>query len=165
MNETQEPYEAYEPDVIAHGEADLMARPHGGDTHQPAAHPASPLSVPVHVAGQPFSGGHQGSHFTMVLSTGTNPVDQILGRDYDRVSAQLLSVDEDIVIAQSRELAESANNQVASVPTPSGAYIPKGLWVSIGHCDQVWAAATSATPTRVSVIVSRRLAVEHPAGP
>jgi hypothetical protein len=77
----------------------------------------------------------------------------------------VLTADQPVVVAQSREMAESAANTAASVPAPVGAYLPIGLWVTVRHCDEVWAAATSSTPTRVSVIVSRRLPDAGPAVP
>jgi hypothetical protein len=120
-------------------------------------------SVPVHATGQDHPGGHQGVHFTMVVSTGTNAVQQLLPRDYDRLEARVLAVDEPVVLAQSKEMAESVANQVASVPAPVGSYLPVSLDRVLRHCDEVWVAATSATPTRVSVVVSRRLPVEQPA--
>jgi hypothetical protein len=123
--------------------------------------------LPVTVVSQPGQAGpaaRQGTHFTMVVSTGVNPVDQLLGRDYDRVEARVLSADEPVVLAQSREMAENAANQAANVPFPVGSYLPAGLDRPIVNCDELWVAATSATPTRVSVIVSRRLdnAPAHP---
>jgi hypothetical protein len=117
-------------------------------------------SVPVQAMGQDHPGGHQGVHFTMVVSTGTNAVIQLLPRDYDRLEARILTVDEPVVLAQSREMAEAPANQVTSVPSPVGSYLPAGLDRVLRNCDEVWVAATSATPTRVSVAVSRRLPVE-----
>lgn len=253
--------------------------------HNPAEWPMAP--IPVKTTGQDHAGGHQGIHFTAEVSTGTNPVIQLLPRDYDRLEARVLAVDQPIVLAQSREMAESAANQVAGTaaasvatqiafgnptnpaagaaiasvgplpagnytvyatmmlggstgvgdnsnvqvqvnatvvgtiiytnttavvnppsppivvtvpaggtvslntigasgattiyraqlvvtplspaaavagpPAPVGSYQPAGLDRTFRNCDEVWAAATSATPTRISVIVSRRLALEHPA--
>jgi hypothetical protein len=122
-------------------------------------------SVPVHAIGQDHPGGHQGDHFTMVVSTGTNPVVQLLPRDYDRLEARILAVDEPVVLAQSREMAEASANQVTAVPDPVGSYLPVSLDRVLRNCDEVWVAATSATPTRVSVVVSRRLPVEPAAVP
>lgn len=119
-------------------------------------------TVPVTTHGQASSGGYQGIHFTMVVSTGTNPVDQLLGRDYDRVEARILTIDEPVVLAQSKEMAESAQNAANAAGLPAvGSVLPIGLDRVVSNCDEVWVAATSATPTRVSVIVSRRL----PPGP
>ena len=123
------------------------------------------VSMPVEAVGQDHPGGHQAVHFTVVISTATNPVVQLLPRDYDRLEARVLTADEPVVLAQTREMAEAPNNQVTAVPAPVGAYLPAGLDRTLRSCDELWVAATSATPTRVSVSVSRRLAVEHPAAP
>jgi hypothetical protein len=47
--------------------------------------------VPVQAEGQDLSGGHQGVDFTVVMSTGTNAVVQLLGRDYDRLECRWTS--------------------------------------------------------------------------
>lgn len=60
------------------------------------------------VEGQDLSGGYQGVHFTQLISTGINPVAQLLGRDYDRLEARILACDYPVVLAQSREIAEAA---------------------------------------------------------
>jgi hypothetical protein len=127
----------------------------------------APLPIPVSIVTQPGQANpaaRQGICFTMVVATGTNPVDQLLGRDYDRVEARVLAVDEPVVLAQSKEMAANAANQVTGTPNPVGAYLPTGVDRVIQNCDELWVAATSATAGRVSVIVSRRLR-EPPAGP
>lgn len=117
-------------------------------------------AVPVEARGQSHSGGHQGIHFTMVIATGSNAVVQLLGRDYDRVEARILTVDEPVVLAQTREMAEAAANAANAAGLPAvGSVLPIGVDRVLRNCDEVWAAATSATPTRISVIVSRRLPV------
>ncbi|HEX4661903.1 MAG TPA: hypothetical protein VH307_31290 [Streptosporangiaceae bacterium] len=133
------------------------------DTEPAAPHVMTP--VPVHASGQDLAGGHQGTHFTMVISTATNPVVQLLGRDYDRIEARILTVDQPVVLAQTKEQAENAANQVTSVPAPVGSYLPITVDRVLRNGDEVWAAATSATATRISVIVSRRLPVASPALP
>lgn len=152
----------FEPDVVAHGEADIMARPHGGDETRPAEPGRGLQSVPVTAEGQAFSGGLQGSYFTMVVSTGTNPVDQLLPRDYDRVEAYVYAADEPVVLAQSREMAGNPANQASNVPVPVGYYLPTGAGVTVRNCDELWVAATSATAGRVSVAVSRRAPAPAP---
>jgi len=249
--------------------------------HTPEPQPL--VTVPVHAEGQDLAGGHQGVHFTMVVSLTVNPVVQLLGRDYDRLECRVMTADEPVVLAQSKEIAESANNQAASAaaaggvtsgsqtdpaagtvitsqalpagtyavswdvalngsgfaagdsnnfglylgatllaqslngnfisgnfsypqppltvtvpaggatlavknigaagastviyqaqlgaaqtgtvtgpPNPTGSYLPVGLDRVLRNGDEVWVAATSSTPTRVSVIVSRRLPVARP---
>jgi hypothetical protein len=97
-----------------------------------------------------------GTYVTVVVSTTVNPVALVLPYDPMRQYAYLYSVDQDIVIATTKEQAESASNQVTSVPGPQGAYLPHGTWTpAIRHNDPVWVAATSATATRVTVMIER----------
>src|SRR6185437_16220307 len=58
--------------------------------------------------------------FTTVVSTATNPVALLLPRDPDRLRAQVITIDQDVVLANTRELAGNPDNQVASVPHPRG---------------------------------------------
>lgn len=118
-----------------------------------------PEEISYHVPVEPVSpapGARNGSHYTVVISTSQNPVQLLLGRDYNRVDAVVIAVDEPVVLAQNQSMAESVNNtnQATVGPVPSGAYIPAGYPVPINHCDEVWVAATSSSLTRVSVIVS-----------
>lgn len=141
-------------------EMELEAEAHVPAPHQPMS------SVPVVAEGQDLSGGHQGIHFTMVVSTGTNAVAQLLPRDYDRLEARILAIDEPVVLAQSKEMAESTINASAGAGLPAvGSVLPIGLDRVLRNCDEVWVAATSSTPGRVSVIVSRRLPVARPVFP
>jgi hypothetical protein len=124
------------------------------------------ITVPVVAEGQDLSGGHQGIHFTMVFSTGVNAVGQLLPRDYDRLEARILTIDEPVVLAQSKEMAENSLNAANAAGLPAvGAVLPIGIDRALRNCDEVWVAATSATPTRVSVSVSRRLPVARPVLP
>jgi hypothetical protein len=120
-------------------------------------------TIPVRVDSQAQPAAHQGTYFTTVVAIGANPVDQVLGRDHDRVEARVLTVDEPVVLAQSKEMAENLANQVTNVPNPVGAYLPTGIDRVISNGDELWIAATSSTPTRVSVEISRRLTSEHAA--
>jgi hypothetical protein len=123
-------------------------------------------AVPVTIVGQPAQanpGAHQGTHFTMVVSTGATAVAQLAPRDYERVEIRILAVDEPVVLAQSKEMAESASNTATGVPNPVGSYLPVGIDRLIGNCDEIWVAATSATAGRVSCIISRRLTDVHDA--
>lgn len=149
-----------EPDVVAGGQhADVIARPHG---HQaaPAAPADTGMHVPVRVHGQDLSGGHQGVHFTLYMLTGGQPgqaVQMALPRDYDRLEARVLTTAEPVILAQSKEMAEAPGNTAATITGPSGAYLPAGVERTLRNCDELWIAATSSTPTLVSVSVSRRL--------
>lgn len=98
-----------------------------------------------------------GAHFTLVLSTSQNPVQLLLGRDYDRVKAFITACDQPIVLAQSKEMASNPNNtnQASVGAIPSGQYVPSGQTVEIEHCDEVWVAATVSNLGRVAVQVAR----------
>lgn len=58
-----------------------------------------------------------GIHYTVQTSTSLNPTQLLLGRDYDRVKAYITAVDYPVVIAQSREQAESSLNSAANSST------------------------------------------------
>lgn len=95
-----------------------------------------------------------GIYETIVLPGSGNQ--QILPHDPLRQYAYLMSVDEPIVITTTLEASQAPVNQVALVPFPSGAYMPALAWTPpIRHNDPVYAANTSATPTRVVLLVER----------
>jgi hypothetical protein len=128
-----------------------------------AEHKMQPL--PVEAAGQTHQAAHQGIHLTQFvqLGTGNNQVVQLLGRDYDRTEAQVLAVDEPVWLAATREAAEAAlGSATAGVPQAGASWLPTGFDRPILNGDELWAAATSATATRISVIVNRRLVRPHP---
>lgn len=143
------------------GDTEVTALPHSEETahHQAPGH-TDLMHVPVKVHGQDLSGGHQGVHFTVAVSTAVNAVQQLLPRDYDRIEAKILSTTQPVILAQSKEMAESPGNSAATITQPSGSYLPSGLDRTIRNCDEVWVAATAATTTLVSVIVSRRLSAQ-----
>jgi hypothetical protein len=123
--------------------------------------------IPVHARGQAHQAGHQGLHFTTSVNTTTQPVQQLLGRDYERTEAQVLAVDEPVYLAASKELAEAAAaaGANAGIAQPGASYLPVGFDRPILNGDELWCAATSATAGRVSVIVNRRLPETRPPGP
>jgi hypothetical protein len=67
-----------------------------------------------------------------------------------------------IVLAQTKEIATAAAAAGAGYAGPAGSFLPLGTDRTLRNCDEVWAAALSATPVLVSVIASRRLAVANP---
>jgi hypothetical protein len=97
---------------------------------------------------------------TIVVATGTDGgVEQILPQDPLRVRAQIIVSDMPVVLCHSRPQAGSSSNQVASVPNPSGAYLPVSVSpVVIQGTQPMYVAATSATAARVTVIAERRSA-------
>lgn len=95
-----------------------------------------------------------GIYETLVIPGSGNM--QILPHDQLRQYGYIMTIDEPIVISTTLEPSQSPNNQVALVPNPSGAYLPTLSWLPpIRHNDPVYAANTSATPTRVVVLVER----------
>lgn len=95
-----------------------------------------------------------GTYETIVLPGSGNL--QILPRDPLRQYAYIVSIDQDVVLTTTLEAAQASVNQVASVPFPSGAYLPKLSWTpAIRHNDPVYAANTSATVTRITILVER----------
>lgn len=98
------------------------------------------------------------STYTVVVATGTTAqVAELLPLDLLRVSARIIVSDQAVVVCHSQAQAQDSSNRVASVPNPSGAYLPVSTApVPITGTQQMWVAATSATPARVTVISERR---------
>jgi len=80
----------------------------------------------------------------------------ILALDPLRKEASILAVDRAIVLCHSRNQLTDPANQVTNVPNPQGAYLPANAAVTVQGTGRVWAVATSATPTRITVIANRR---------
>lgn len=102
---------------------------------------------------------------TVVVQTGTNDPDravrQLLPLDPLRVQAIVQVHDQPVVLCHSRNQAQAADNTTASTPAPQGAWVEAAAGVPsvplvIHGGSEMWVAATSATATRVSVIVERR---------
>lgn len=93
--------------------------------------------------------------FTRVVNTTSNPVALLFPRDPQRFRASITSIDQDVVLCQSRDLASNAANQATNVPTPTGYYLSKGVTVNIYAKSPCYVAATSSTATRVSVMVEK----------
>lgn len=133
------------------------------------------LTLPVRGAGQDLSGGHQGVDLTVTLQqpAGGAPlvgsaVQQLLGRDYERLECRVLAIDGPILCATTREQAEQAYNLgqgAAAVISGPFSWQPSGVERTRRNCDELWVAlpGAAAATTHVSLIVSRRLAVEPPA--
>lgn len=95
--------------------------------------------------------------YTVVVAAGTSTaVSQLLPLDLFRVRATILVNDQAVVICHSQTQAQDPSNVVAAVPNPSGAYVPAGANLVITGSQQMWVAATGATPARVTVISERR---------
>lgn len=93
---------------------------------------------------------------TVVLSS-VQPTAILLPRDPEREAADILAVDNAVVIAATQAQAGAAQNTVTDTPQPSGAWIPVGTRYTIRATGVVWAGiTTTATNSRVSVVVYKR---------
>lgn len=105
---------------------------------------------------------HEPEHFaftTRVIgnAAGYDLYTQLLAEDPRRKDFSILTVDAPIVLCHSAAQANAASNIVATTAQPpQGAYIPAGTSFTFTGTGAVWIAATSATPTRVSVAANRR---------
>jgi hypothetical protein len=93
-----------------------------------------------------------GTARTVTLSA-ANPVLTVLYADRQRRSAVIVAVDNDIYLSTD----QGAANQVAGGASAEIVfYLPKGLPLPVANQAQLWAAATTtATSSRVSVLVSQ----------
>ncbi len=90
---------------------------------------------------------------TFVVSTSLNPVLRLLGFDKRRRRAIVMTLDEPVVISASQAAASDPQNAVNAAGTgASGFVLPAGIPLTIDSRAEVWVAATSSTPTRVSVL-------------
>lgn len=141
-----------------------------------AAAPAPPrstplMTVPTMPLGQDLAGGHEGISLTVYMSTAVNPVDQLAGRDYDRLEARIMAVGQPVVICHTKENAENVAaaaaaaggiSLTAGAPLPGG-WLPAGSERTLRNGDEIWIAATAAAGGMVVLTVSRRLPVVLPA--
>lgn len=88
----------------------------------------------------------------IVATGGASAVIQLLGYDVNRQYAIIIALDEPIVLANSLAMANDSRNatNAAGLPT-SGFVLPTGTRHEVRGAAAVYAAATSATPTRISV--------------
>lgn len=96
---------------------------------------------------------------TMVLSA-TNPYLAILPRDMRRRRAVIVPIDNDVVLAESKELAQAVATSVtggaAATTLSTGMYVPKSTVITLESRSWMFAAiSTTASTSRVSVLVER----------
>lgn len=90
------------------------------------------------------------------MSVAASGIRQLLPQDPGRYRALIISVDQDIVITEAKELAQETANTATNVPYPQGFYLPKGILVPVESRGLAWVANTSTTAaTRVSVMTER----------
>lgn len=99
--------------------------------------------------------GDLGGTPSVVLSA-ANPVARLLPRDSHRRSAVILAIDNDVYITADQGVAWNLQNTTTGT---QGFYLPKGTPVPVTSCAEWYVAATTtASTTRVSVLVSRESA-------
>lgn len=93
-----------------------------------------------------------GGAYAVTLSA-ANPVAMLLPKDATRRNATVLAVDSDVWISYSQGTASGLAGQAT---TGTAFYLPKGIPVPIFSRQIVYVSCTTvATPSRVSVILSR----------
>ena len=91
---------------------------------------------------------------TIVVSTGSNPVARLLGADMNRKRAIILALDEPVVITNGQAQAYDSRNAGNSAGQTAGGFVlPVNVPIPIDARGEVFVAATSSTPTRVSILV------------
>jgi hypothetical protein len=92
---------------------------------------------------------------SVVLSSG-NPVLRLLPRDSHRKAAVILAIDNDVYLTTDEGLARTLQGNATGA---GGFYLPAGTPIPVTDTAEWWAAATTtATTSRVSVMVNRESA-------
>lgn len=91
---------------------------------------------------------------TFSVSTGNNnPIVELLGRDDSRRNAVVMTLDEPVVISFSQTAAQDSRNAAnAAGQSANGFVLPVNVPVTLNTRSVIYATATSATATRVSVM-------------
>jgi hypothetical protein len=91
---------------------------------------------------------------TFSIATGNNnPIVELLGRDDNRRNAVVMTLDEPVVISFSQQAAQDSRNAAnAAGLSANGFVLPVDVPVPLNTRSVIYATATSATPTRVSVM-------------
>lgn len=126
------------------------------EQHAPEEMTAVPVCIADPVVTVPVVPQH--TSFRTVVLTSDDPVRQILPLDPLRVSATVISPDNDAVLAGSKSQAsDKANLSDTTLARPNGTLLPKALTAGmpISSTDAVWVAAATY-PSRISVLITRR---------
>jgi len=91
-----------------------------------------------------------------VAGEGQQHVLDVLEVDPLRKDAAIQSLDNTIVICHSKSQALAPANSVAALPFPDGIPLTAGQTLNVSGTGALWAAATVAGNSRVSVITNRR---------
>lgn len=88
-----------------------------------------------------------------VTLTSAYPVARLLAADTGRRSSVILAIDNDVYITGSQGLA---NDVSGSATSGQAFYLPAGIAMPVDNQAELWVSATTtATNTRVSVLISR----------
>lgn len=90
---------------------------------------------------------------TVVVQTGGPLIDvqRVLGFDVNRKRAVIVTLDEPVVVAVSQSQANDSRNAGNVAGLSAGGFVlPAGVQFTVESASEVWVAATSVTPTRVS---------------
>jgi hypothetical protein len=149
-----DPEEMFPP--VAGGAVDTVRRLRAAEQDQADAN-AAEQGAPIY--GTPYSAVRvrpeapdTGTARTVTL-TAAYPVAQILAADPRRRSAVILAIDSDVYLTGSQGLAQDV---AGSTQATQVFYLPAGIAVPVDNQGEYWVAATTtATNTRVSVMISR----------
>lgn len=88
-----------------------------------------------------------------VATGGANPVVELLGQDTGRKYAVIMTLDQPVVICFSQQAADDPRNPAnAAGLSANGFVLPVNVPVPFTYEGVIWCAATSSTPSRVSVM-------------
>lgn len=111
--------------------------------------PAVKIAVPVSDRGTELARARTFS----VGTANSNPIVELLGRDLNRRSAVVMTLDEPVVIAFSQQAAEDPRNAVNAAGTSANGFVlPVNVPVPVSYQGVIYCTATSSTPSRVSVM-------------
>jgi hypothetical protein len=87
-----------------------------------------------------------------VSTSNNNPIVELLGRDDNRRSAMIMTLDEPVVISFAQQAAEDPRNETnAAGLSANGFVLPVNVPIYPPTKSVIYCTATSSTPTRVSV--------------
>lgn len=93
------------------------------------------------------------STVVIAAAAGYNRVQRLVGEDGQRFRVTVMTLDQPVVLCFSRTAADDPRNAVNAAGLPAGGFVvPVNVPVTLETSAQVWAAASSATATRVSFV-------------
>ena len=93
------------------------------------------------------------STIVIAAAAGYRSVQRLVGEDGRRGKAVVMTLDQPVIVCFSRVAADDPRNAVNAAGLPAGGFVlPVSVPLPVETASEVWVAATSATPTRVSFI-------------